>query len=104
MQHCGDTVVDAPWAFGGSYQAGVLGDDTYSVPGFEGDRVHDVLLALMDWVERDTAADAVVATTWRESNDPSTGVLRQRPLCAYPSTATWDGVGNVDQAGSWSCR
>ena len=104
MQHCGDTAVGAPWEFAGAYQGSVIGNDTHSVPGFADDPRHDVLLALLDWVERDAPADAVVATTWHEPRSPSTGVLRQRPLCAYPSVAVWDGVGDVDRAESWSCQ
>ncbi|KAI2464961.1 tannase-domain-containing protein [Annulohypoxylon bovei var. microspora] len=102
MQHCGMTAVDAPWAFGGATQAAALGNDTYSVPGYT-DAQHDVLLALVEWVENGTPIDQVVATTWKTSTDPSSGVLRQRPICTYPDTAAWDGSGNVDDAASWSC-
>ncbi len=121
MQHCAGTAVDAPWAFGGAYQAGALGDGAYSVPGFEGDAGHDILMALVDWVEGagggggsgganadgdggdGAAVYAVVATTWKVSDDPSSGVLRQRPICAWPAAAAWDGAGDVDKASSWSC-
>ncbi|KAI1074542.1 Tannase/feruloyl esterase [Whalleya microplaca] len=102
MQHCWMTPVDAPWAFGGASQASVLGNDTFSVPGYN-DAAHDALLALMDWVEKDVPVDQIVATTWKESVDLQSGVLRQRPLCPYPQMARWDGQGNVDDAGSWSC-
>ncbi|RYP60431.1 hypothetical protein DL771_010518 [Monosporascus sp. 5C6A] len=103
MQHCGLTDVDAPWAFGGAYQAPVFGNHSHSVPGFEGDPGHDVLMALADWVERGVPVDSFVATTWRSPREPSSGVLRQRPVCAYPNVAAWDGVGDVDRADSWSC-
>ncbi|KAI1103875.1 tannase-domain-containing protein [Jackrogersella minutella] len=102
MQHCGMTKVDAPWALGGATQAAALGNDTYSVPGYA-DAQHDMLLALVDWVENGVPIDQVIATTWKTSTDPSSGVLRQRPICAYPDTAAWDGSGNVDDAASWSC-
>ncbi|RYP76647.1 hypothetical protein DL769_003607 [Monosporascus sp. CRB-8-3] len=103
VQHCGLTDVDAPWAFGGAYQAPVFGNRTHSVPGFEGDAGHDVLMALVDWVERGVPVDSFVATTWRSAKDPSSGVLKRRPVCAYPKVAAWDGVGDVDRADSWSC-
>ncbi|XXG93774.1 hypothetical protein Hte_000023 [Hypoxylon texense] len=103
MQHCGLTSVGAPWAIGGASQAASFGNDTYSVPGFA-DPQHDVLLALIDWVENGVPIDQVVATTWNKSTNPSSGVLRQRPICAYPQTAKWDGTGNVDEASSWSCN
>ncbi|KAI0842759.1 tannase-domain-containing protein [Hypoxylon sp. FL0890] len=102
MQHCFSTKVDAAWALGGASQAAVLGNDTYSVPGYA-DAQHDVLLALVNWVENGVPIDQVIATTWHTSTDPSSGVLRQRPICAYPATAKWDGTGNVDDAASWSC-
>ncbi|KAL7628517.1 hypothetical protein AAE478_000032 [Parahypoxylon ruwenzoriense] len=102
MQHCGMTSVGAPWAMGGASQAAALGNDTYSVPGFA-DAAHDALLALVDWVENGAPVDQVIATTWNKSTDPSSGVLRQRPICAYPAVSKWDGSGNMDDAASWSC-
>ncbi|KAI1761891.1 tannase-domain-containing protein [Hypoxylon sp. FL1150] len=102
MQHCYLSAVGAPWAFGGAFQASFLGNDTYSVPGFA-DAKHDVLLALVNWVEHGVPVDQVVATAWNNLTDPSSGVLRQRPVCAYPETAKWDGSGNIDEAASWSC-
>ncbi|KAK6865474.1 hypothetical protein PG995_002002 [Apiospora arundinis] len=82
--------------------ASSLGNDTWSVPGYRDPR-HDILLALMGWVENGTAVDAFVATTWDKTDDPSTPVKRQRPLCPYPARATWDGKGEVNAAASWSC-
>ncbi|KAI8953875.1 putative ferulic acid Esterase/Feruloyl esterase [Xylaria longipes] len=102
MQHCWTTVVDAPWAFGGASQASILGNDTWSVPGFQ-DAQHDILLALMDWVEKNATVDQVVATTWNQPTNVSSGLLRQRPLCPYPQMARWDGDGDLNDAKSWSC-
>ncbi|KAI0446734.1 putative ferulic acid Esterase/Feruloyl esterase [Xylaria telfairii] len=102
MQHCWTTVVDAPWAFGAPSQASVLGNDTWSVPGFK-DAQHDILLALMDWVEKNVTVDQVVATTWNKPTNVSSGLLKQRPLCPYPQMARWDGDGDLNDAGSWSC-
>ncbi|KAI1307761.1 Tannase/feruloyl esterase [Xylaria venustula] len=102
MQHCWASPVDAPWAFGGGSQASIFGNDTYSVPGFE-DAQHDILLALVDWVEKNATVDQVVATTWNTPTNVSSGVLKQRPLCPYPQMARWDGVNDVNNATSWSC-
>lgn len=102
MQHCWTTVVDAPWHFAGAFQAGAVGNETWSVPGFS-DPQHDMLLALMDWVEKDTPIDSVIATTWETANDTSSGVLRQRPICAFPEKAVHDGKGNINDASSWRC-
>ncbi|KAI0392900.1 putative ferulic acid Esterase/Feruloyl esterase [Xylariaceae sp. FL0594] len=102
MQHCWTTVVDAPWAFGAPFQAGVLGNDTWSVPGYK-DPQHDILLALVDWVEKGVAVDSVVATTWNNPTNVSSGVLRQRPICPYPQMARWDGKGDMNDAAGWTC-
>ncbi|KAI1160242.1 Tannase/feruloyl esterase [Nemania serpens] len=102
MQHCWTTPVDAPWAFGAPSQASILGNDIWSVPGYK-DAQHDVLLALMDWVEKNVTVDQVVATTWNKPTNVSSGVLKQRPLCPYPQMAKWDGHGDLNDARSWSC-
>jgi len=102
MQHCWGTVVDAPWSFGGAFQAGVMGSGVWSVPGFE-DAEHDMLMALVDWVEDGKPVESVVATTWTTPMDPNSGVKRQRPICAWPRRAVWDGRGDVDDAESWGC-
>ncbi|KAI1434518.1 tannase and feruloyl esterase-domain-containing protein [Xylaria sp. CBS 124048] len=99
---CGRTVDDAPWVIGGTSQASSFGNDTWSVPGFQ-DAQHDILLALVDWVEKNVSIDQVVATTWKIATNASSGVLRQRPLCPYPQMAIWDGDGDVNDAKSWGC-
>ncbi|KAI1261798.1 putative ferulic acid Esterase/Feruloyl esterase [Xylariaceae sp. FL1019] len=102
MQHCFTTAVDSPWAFGGASQAGFLGNHTWSVPGFV-DAQHDILLSLVDWVEKGAAVDSVVATTWNEQLNVTSGVLKQRPICPYPQLAKWDGTGDLNDAQSWAC-
>jgi feruloyl esterase len=103
MHHCDGTSADAPWYFAGGNQAGSLNSSLHSTPGYS-DAQHDALLALMDWVEKDVPVDTIIATTWYNASDPESGVLRQRPLCPYPTEATWDGVGDADLATSWSCQ
>lgn len=103
MGHCYGTAVGAPWHVGGAaFQAGALGRDEASVPGFA-DARHDILLALMAWVEDGAALDSVVATAWATPLDAASGVLRQRPLCAYPQTARWTGNGDTNNASNWRC-
>ncbi|KAI1840423.1 hypothetical protein JX265_007153 [Neoarthrinium moseri] len=102
MQHCTGTAVDAPWYFAGGNQAGAVGTDVFSVPGFT-DAKHDALMALMQWTENGTPVDNIIATTWKNSTDPSSGVLKQRPLCPYPSEAVYKGSGDVNAAASWKC-
>jgi feruloyl esterase len=102
MQHVTGTANDSPWYFAQSNSQGVLGTDIFSTPGFP-DPEHDALMALMRWVEEGVAVDHIIATTWHNSTDPASGVLRQRPLCPFPNKAVYDGKGDVDDAGSWSC-
>ncbi|KAK0714267.1 feruloyl esterase-like protein B [Apiosordaria backusii] len=103
LQHVTGTVVDAPWYFAGSGSQGRLGTSTYSTPGFE-DSKHDALLALMAWVENGTVVEELIATTWKNQADPSSGVLRQRPLCPYPKRQTYNGSGDPDVAESFFCQ
>jgi feruloyl esterase len=103
MQHVTGTAEDSPWYFAGANAAGVLGTDVYSTPGFE-DARHDVFLAVMDWVEKGKPVDEIVATTWTKFNDPSSGVLRQRPLCPYPKKQTYDGKGDEKKPESFYCK
>lgn len=58
MGHCFGTSVDAPWHFGAAFQSSALGSDQSSVPGFS-DARHDILLALMAWVEKGAALDSL---------------------------------------------
>ena len=102
MQHVGFTPVGAPWYFAGANTAATLGTDTFSTPGFE-DAQHDVLLALMKWVEEDEPVDQIVATVWKESAYPPSGVAKQRPLCPYPKRQTYDGEGDPNKPESFSC-
>ncbi|KAK4542340.1 hypothetical protein LTR36_006796 [Oleoguttula mirabilis] len=104
MQHCSQSPapVNAPWYFGGATQASDLNGTFYGVPGFR-DREHDIVLALMAWVEHGTAPERIVATKWVD-DDPDMGVLAQRGLCPYPGRAVYDGQGNITQASSWGCE
>lgn len=78
----------------------VLGDDVHSVPGFS-DTKHDVLLAMMAWVENGTAPTDIVATAY---GNTTSEVLRQRPLCVYPEQAFYNGNGSVNATESWHCQ
>ncbi|CAN5608454.1 tannase/feruloyl esterase family alpha/beta hydrolase [soil metagenome] len=62
----------------------------------------DMLTALENWVERGTAPDGMTA----EATNPAYfGVAsRTRPLCAYPKYARYNGTGDVNVAGSFSCQ
>lgn len=98
MNHCTGSSV-SPWYIGGGtqYVSGV----NHSVPGFM-DREHDVILAIMAWVENGEAPDQIIATKFR--NDSALdGVESQRPLCTYPKQARYLGYGDIKDPSSWKC-
>jgi feruloyl esterase len=99
MDHCSGSA-KAPWYIAGGSQS--LNDVAYSVPGYE-DADHDVILALMKWVEEGSAPDKIIATKF--VNDTSTeGVEIQRPLCVYPKQAKYTGSGDVSTPENWECE
>ncbi|KAJ5636349.1 ferulic acid Esterase/Feruloyl esterase [Penicillium longicatenatum] len=98
MQHCSGSINDAPWYIGGFQTL----TDTVGVPGYQ-DREHDVVRALMDWVEKGVAVEKIVATKFK-NDDPTEGVVRQRPLCPYPKQAVYKGKGDLNDSASWNCE
>jgi feruloyl esterase len=87
MQHCS-----------GGPGPNVFGQSTVA----EGDPQHDMSAALERWVEQGTAPAEIVATKFK-GDTPASGVLRTRPLCAYPLVARWKGNGSSDDAASFAC-
>jgi feruloyl esterase len=86
MYHCrGGPGADQ---FGGSGQAAAPSDPS-----------HDILWALIDWVEHQRAPDRIVATRLVADRPRFT-----RALCAFPQSAVYDGKGNPDAATSFTCR
>ena len=67
-------------------------------PGGPGPSSFDPLTALENWVEKGEAPDRLSATKPLPG-----GGTRSRPICLYPSVAQWDGSGDTDDAGSFSC-
>jgi hypothetical protein len=103
LQHVVGTAVDAPWYFSGANSAMALGGGVHSTPGFD-DAKHDALLAVMNWVEDGEPIEEIVATTWNTFNDPTSGVLRQRPLCPFPKKQTYKGKGDEKKPDSFYCE
>lgn len=99
MDHCSGSDV-APWYIAGGSQQ--LNNVTHSVPGYE-DADHDVILALMQWVEGDTAPEKLIATKY-VNDTASLGVESQRPLCVYPKHAKYSGSGDVNEPENWECQ
>jgi hypothetical protein len=57
----------------------------------------DMLSAAVDWVEKGTAPDSVIATGKAFPG-------RSRPLCAYPKYAQYSGQGDPQDAKNFVCR
>jgi feruloyl esterase len=69
----------------------------------QADAGHDISLALERWVEKGTAPDTIIAAKHGADPDPTKGILRTRPLCAYPQVARWKGAGSTDDAANFVC-
>jgi pimeloyl-ACP methyl ester carboxylesterase len=54
--------------------------------------------AVVKWVEQGVVPDTLPA-----SRNLGNGMVRSRPLCAYPKTAQWTGVGSTDDATNFVC-
>lgn len=57
----------------------------------------DMLSAVVNWVEKGTAPDAIIATGKAFPG-------RSRPLCAYPKHAQYTGQGDTQDAKNFECR
>lgn len=72
----------------------------------------DLLNALVQWVEYGQAPQAVVASARGAGNAGGINMdlpvnwsaQRTRPLCAYPSVATYKGSGSLESASSFVCQ
>ncbi|MGA8766205.1 MAG: tannase/feruloyl esterase family alpha/beta hydrolase [Candidatus Acidiferrales bacterium] len=60
----------------------------------------DAFGAIVDWVEKGSAPDRIIAKAG--TNSPWPG--RTRPLCPYPRVARYVGSGSVDDAANFVCR
>ncbi|GAA5898113.1 hypothetical protein JCM8208_000157 [Rhodotorula glutinis] len=66
------------------------------------DAKHDMILALIDWVEKGIAPDMIIGAKYVD-DDKRKGVKFERPHCVYPKQATYIG-GDQDQASSFRCE
>ncbi len=72
----------------------------------------DGLSALVKWVEQGDAPDQLFASARGAGNTAGVNAdvpkewsaTRTRPLCAYPRVARYNGSGDVEDAGNFSCR
>ena len=99
---------------GVEYYESVLGRMGTSVPGFfrlfmvpgmfhcqggVGCGTFDKLTPTIEWVEKGTAPDRIVA-----SRVVAGKPVRTRPLCPYPQVAVYGGQGSIDEAANFSCK
>lgn len=96
MGHCSSG--PGPNAFGGTryLNAGQPNPPTL-------DPEHDLISAIVAWVEEGRAPSAIIATKFKD-DDAAKGVAMQRPLCPYPEEARYDGTGDTNVAANFSCR
>ena len=59
--------------------------------------------ALQRWVEEGIAPERIIATKWRDDENPSSEVVRSRALCVWPLVARYRGQGSTDTASSFDC-
>nr|WP_295662404.1 tannase/feruloyl esterase family alpha/beta hydrolase [Polymorphobacter sp.] len=85
MYHCHGG--PGPDEFGGSGQVAAPSDPS-----------HDILWAVIDWVEHDRAPERLVAAKIAHGD-----VVLTRALCPFPKSAHYDGVGPTDKAASFAC-
>ena len=72
----------------------------------------DLLTPLVRWVEQGEAPQAIVASARGAGNAGGVNAelptdwsaKRTRPLCAYPTVATYKGAGSAEEAASFSCK
>ncbi|KAK8912690.1 putative feruloyl esterase B-2 [Metarhizium anisopliae] len=98
MSHCMGSQV-APWYIGGGTQ--FVPGITHSIPGFM-DRQHDVILAIMAWVEKGEAPEHLIATKFRNDTG-SQNIVSQRPICPYPQRVRYNEQGNPEKPDNWKC-
>jgi feruloyl esterase len=67
--------------------------------GGDGTSTFDMVAAVNTWVETKAAPETIPASKMADGK-----VVRTRPLCAYPSVATYKGTGSTDEAANFTCK
>ncbi|EMD31293.1 hypothetical protein CERSUDRAFT_89153 [Gelatoporia subvermispora B] len=82
-------------AFGGAGQA------ASGMPPLSLDPEHNILAALVQWVEQDQAPSSLTAAFWN-NNNVTAGLNFTRPLCLFPTRLQFAG-GNPNDPASFEC-
>jgi Tannase and feruloyl esterase len=93
VEHCGSG--DGPDGFVSLYNT-----DEFPSPKIPFDAEHDLLAAVVAWVEEGKAPSSIIASKY----DASGKLVRTMPLCTFPAMASYNGSGPVNDAASWSCK
>lgn len=59
---------------------------------------NDAVAAVIEWLEKGKAPDALIA-----SKVVNGQTVRTRPLCPYPQVARYKGQGSIDEAANFQC-
>jgi hypothetical protein len=59
--------------------------------------------SLVDWVEKSTPPESIVATKYAPVADEANKVAMTRPLCPYPQVAKYKGTGDTNDAANFLC-
>jgi hypothetical protein len=70
----------------------------------QADPRRSMVAALEQWVEDGVAPNAIIATKYKLDDAPTSGLVRTRPLCRYPTEARWSGKGSPDDAVNYACE
>ncbi|TGJ87018.1 hypothetical protein E0Z10_g1728 [Xylaria hypoxylon] len=92
MNHCAGG--PGAWTVG---QGGTT--PAYGIPF---DKDHNVLAAIVDWVEKGVAPDEIVGTKFVDDN-VGAGIMYQHRHCRYPYRSTYSGIGDPLDISSWNC-
>jgi feruloyl esterase len=74
----------------------------FGVSALKNDADHNIMDALVAWVETGRKPDRVIAAKYID-DDPKKGVAFTRPLCAYPQIALYKGSGSIRDASNFKC-
>ena len=91
MAHCGGG--PGPNFFGG------YGPSRPTSSEIQVDPEHDVLSAVVQWVEKGSAPDYIIASHLNNAH-----IDRSRPICPYPKSAQWTAKENSDDAQNFACK
>ncbi|KAI1128623.1 feruloyl esterase B [Nemania abortiva] len=92
MNHCGSG--PGAWTVG---QGG--SPSSYGIPF---DKDHNVLAAVVDWVEKGVAPDEIVGSKF-VGDSVAGGIMYQHRHCRYPYRSTYSGDGDPLDIESWHC-